>query len=138
MLFESTLSNLNIDLTCKVDRPNCYVWILTFCGVILFGILPGFLAGCFAVTLSLAYSSTKIVTKVENDTCVVYGTVNYITIDKILSGLMIIIFILTFIQAKNQFFQVRNTCRLYSEIARPILSSVIKICLKVPQLTCHM
>lgn len=67
----------------KSDRANCLVWVVTFCSVMLFGILIGFLLGCGAVIVGLAWSSARIIINDDADNVVkVFGTLNYLTIDQ--------------------------------------------------------
>ena len=68
----------------RSDRANCLVWMVTFCSVILFGILIGFMLGCGAVIVGLAWSSTQIVIDDDDDNIVkVHGSLTYLTIDQL-------------------------------------------------------
>ena len=62
----------------KCDRINCIIWIITFCSVIMFGILVGFFVGSVAVMIGMAHASTQLVINTEGETIKVYGALTYI------------------------------------------------------------
>ena len=70
----------------KCDRVNCVIWIVTFCSVLLFGILIGFFIGCVTVMIGMAHASTKLIVNIEGETIKVYGALTYLTIEQVIEG----------------------------------------------------